>query len=89
QHCKYGSVKPLENAMSETAYRWSAGATFKEITSSQTLLLEGDLIRLFRNCVDLLRQLRRTLVQDPSAFAKIEACLKKMNRDVVDAEQYF
>ncbi len=89
EHCKFASIKPLENAMSEIAYRWSAGASFKEITSSQTLLLEGDLIRLFRNCVDLLRQLRRSLIQDSFAMAKIESCLKKMNRDVVDAEQYF
>ena len=89
EYCKYPSIKLLENAMAETAYRWSAGATFAEITSSQSLLLEGDLIRLFRNCVDLLRQFKRSLVQDPSAYAKVESCLKKMNRDVVDAEQYF
>ncbi len=87
--CKVGSIKPIENAMAEMAYKWSTGATFQEITQSQDLLLEGDIIRLFRNCVDLLRQLKRVLVQDTISYAKIDACLKKMNRDIVDAEQYF
>lgn len=86
--CKIGTIKTMENAMAEAAYRWSAGATFRELVESQNLLLEGDLIRLFRNCVDLLRQIRRALAQDKFNQAKIEECLTRMNRDIVDAEQF-
>ncbi len=89
EYCKVPNIKTIENAMAEIAYAWSKGATFQELMETQTLLLEGDLIRLFRNCIDLLRQLKRALVQDPFSCSKIDACLKKMNRDVVDAEQYF
>lgn len=89
EYCKVPNLKTIENAMAEIAYSWSKGATFQELMESQTLLLEGDLIRLFRNCIDLLRQLKRSLAQDPFSYAKIDACLKKMNRDIVDAEQYF
>lgn len=89
QYCKFSSIKPIENAMSEVAYKWSMGAKFEELIFTQNTLLEGDLIRLFRNCVDLLRQLKRAVVLDSVAYNKISNCLEKMNRDIVNAEQYF
>jgi len=79
-------LKELDTKLSLAAYEWSGGCGFDELTD-YTDAPPGDLVRYFRLAGDLLRQIRRVVSTDDSLFYKINDCISRVNRDVVDAER--
>ncbi len=60
---------------------WSNGCEFGELLD-MTNLLEGDIIRLFRQTIDHLRQIKRASM-DHDLAEKIKRCIEKIDRDVI------
>jgi len=79
-------LKELDAKLSETVYEWSRGCAFDELVD-HTDAPPGDLVRYFRLASDLLRQMKRLVSTDDTLFDKINICISKINRDVVDAER--
>ncbi|MFA5478755.1 MAG: DEAD/DEAH box helicase [Candidatus Muiribacteriota bacterium] len=70
------------------AWHWTNGGDFKEILIL-THLSEGDIIRLFRQVIDLLQQIKRVLGEEqPALKEKLITALDKVNRDIVNVSEY-
>ncbi|MBF0500593.1 MAG: DEAD/DEAH box helicase [Candidatus Riflebacteria bacterium] len=82
---QYKFINPLDISFSMLIYSWSTGAPFDEI-SRRTNMSEGDLIRLFRQAIDLIRQIRDA-TDDQSLRDKFLECLDYINRDIVLATE--
>ena len=81
------SVTPkLVTKMSTAMLAWSQGCEF-ETLPQYVNLADGDFVRAFRLVIDLLRQVRRAAVRHDALLDKVDRCLDKINRDVVDAER--
>jgi len=63
---------------------WSNGADFADLLKF-TNLLEGDLIRLFRRMIDIMKQINKA-TRDNDLHEKIVKCMNKIDRDIVKAE---
>lgn len=81
-----GQLKPLDANLTMAVWAWSEGVRFEELADFTTTP-DGDLVRAFRHTVDLLRQARRALEGDPELQDKLQRCIYRLNRDVVDAER--
>ena len=79
-------LKELDTKLSAAVYEWSRGCTFDEL-ADYTDSPPGDLVRYFRLASDLLRQMKRVVSKDDALFDKINMCISRINRDVVDAER--
>ena len=79
-------IKPLETKLCNMMIEWSKGAPFEEIML-HTDIPEGDIIRAFRQVIDLLRQLRDAMPTDPGMKDKMLDCLSCINRDIVLATE--
>ena len=75
-----------ETKLSIAMLAWSQGCEF-ETLHQYVNLADGDFVRAFRLVIDLLRQMRRAVVGHDVLLDKIDRCLDKINRDVVDAER--
>ncbi|BAS27057.1 helicase [Limnochorda pilosa] len=64
------------------AYHWSAGETFAEILRRGDFD-EGDVVYAFRRAIDLLRQVRHAVRDDPYLSTKLQTCIDRMDRDEV------
>ena len=76
----------LVTNMSTAMLAWSQGCEF-ETLPQYVNLADGDFVRAFRLVIDLLRQVRRAAVGHDALLDKVDRCLDKINRDVVDAER--
>jgi superfamily II RNA helicase len=76
----------LVTQMSTAMLAWSQGCEF-ETLPQYVNLADGDFVRAFRLVIDLLRQVRRAAVGHDTLLDKVDRCLDKINRDVVDAER--
>ena len=76
----------LVTKLSTAMLAWSQGCEF-ETLPQYVNLADGDFVRAFRLVIDLLRQVRRSAVGHDALLDKIDRCLNKINRDVVDAER--
>ncbi len=77
----------LVTKLSTAMLAWSQGCEF-EALSQYASLADGDFVRALRLVIDLLRQVRRAVVgQHDPLLDKLDRCLDKINRDVVDAER--
>ena len=63
---------------------WAKGCDFDELMEYSNLL-EGDYIRLFRQIIDFLRQVRRA-THDHDLIDKVEDGIRRIDRDVVAVE---
>jgi superfamily II RNA helicase len=63
---------------------WANGCSFDELMEYSNLL-EGDYIRLFRQVIDFLRQIRRATT-DHDLIDKVEDGIRRIDRDVVAVE---
>ena len=72
--------------LSTAMLAWSQGCEF-ETLSQYVNLTDGDFVRAFRLVIDLLRQIRRAVAGHDALLDKVDRCLDKINRDVVDAER--
>ena len=79
-------LKELDANLSAATYEWSRGCEFDELEGF-TDAKPGDLVRYFRMVGDMLRQMRRGTFEDNALLDKINECISRINRDVVDAER--
>jgi superfamily II RNA helicase len=76
-------IRELDFSHAAPVFSWASGCTLKELVSFG--VPEGDLIRLLRMTVQLLRTLRDT-IPDPYIADRMHDSLLLINRDVVDAQ---
>jgi superfamily II RNA helicase len=79
-------LKELDANLSAATYAWSSGCEFDEL-ADYTDATPGDLVRYFRMVSDMLRQTGRAISHDDALIGKLNLCISKINRDVVDAER--
>lgn len=72
----------IENAC-PIIYAWSKGATLEEIATNADML-EGDFVALCRRVIDLFRQIKNANLDDKFLVEKVNRCIKKLFRDVVE-----
>jgi len=80
-------VRSLDASLSSAVYSWSKEKCDFEELAKHTDASEGDLVRVFRMTIDLLRQTQRAVAGHDMLREKLELSIKKMNRGVVDAER--
>ena len=78
-------IKPLDVRLSHLMVAWCDGEDFEEIMK-KCEIPEGDLIRSFRQSIDLIRQMRDA-IKDQSLRDKLLICLDMLNRDIVLATE--
>ncbi|MDA1190896.1 MAG: hypothetical protein O3A46_04330, partial [Candidatus Poribacteria bacterium] len=79
-------TQPLDPGLASATLAWSRGAEFDALLE-YTGATEGDLVRMFRSGADLLRQIRRAMSDHPTLPDTLLDAIKKLNRDIVDAER--
>jgi len=76
-------IRELDFSLAAPVYSWANGCSLKELESFG--IPEGDLIRLLRMTIQLLRTLRDA-IPDPFIADRMHEALLFINRDVVDAQ---
>jgi len=76
-------IREMEFSLAAPVFAWANGCSLKELEAFR--VSEGDLVRLLRMTVQLLRTLRDKL-PDPYISENMHQALEKINRDVVDAQ---
>ena len=76
----------LEFHLCTAMLAWSRGCEFDKLEKFVPLD-GGDFVRTFRLVIDQLRQIRRAMEGHKMLVDKLNRCLEKINRDVVDAER--
>ena len=76
----------LEPRLCAAMRAWSRGCEFDKLTEYADLDA-GDFVRAFRLVIDQLRQIRRAMPAHTALVDKLNRCIGKINRDVVDAER--
>ena len=76
----------FETRLSTAMLAWSQGCEFDEL-QRYAELADGDFVRSFRLVIDFLRQTRRAMDGHAALLDKLDRCIAKINRDVVDAER--
>ena len=76
----------LEFRLCTAMLAWSRGCKFDELEKYADLD-PGDFVRNFRLVIDQLRQIRRAMTGHNVLVDKLNRCIEKINRDVVDAER--
>ena len=78
-------IKALDASLSSVVNAWSKGCDFEDL-SQYTDASDGDIVRGLRRAMNLLRQIKRAIPPDEFLQGKLENCIIRMNRGVVDAE---
>ena len=76
----------IDGKLAAATLAWSRGCDFDDL-QTYTSTPEGDIVRVFRAAADLLRQMRRSLRDHPTLPEQLLEAIKRLNRDIVDAEQ--
>ena len=76
----------LELRLCTAMLAWSRGCDFDKLEKYADLDA-GDFVRTFRLVVDQLRQIRRAMSGHTALVEKLNRCIGRINRDVVDAER--
>ncbi len=76
--------KTLDFRLSSAAWAWSRGEAFSDM-GRHTSASDGDLVRVFRQVIQMLRQVARALGPQDRLVRKLERCMRRMHRDEVDA----
>jgi superfamily II RNA helicase len=83
---KYNIASPIREmdfSMAAPVFAWASGCDLKQLAGFG--VPEGDLIRILRMTIQLLRTLRDR-IPDPEISDKMHSALELINRDVVDAQ---
>ena len=84
---KVTEITPLlELRLCTAMLAWSRGCDFNQLERYADLDA-GDFVRTFRLVIDQLRQIRRAMSGHTALVDKLNRCIGKINRDVVDAER--
>ena len=76
----------LELRLCTAMLAWSRGCAFDKL-ERYARVDPGDFVRTFRLVIDQLRQIRRAMGEHTALVDKLNRCIGKINRDVVDAER--
>ena len=76
----------LELRLCTAMLAWSRGCPFDKL-ERYARVDPGDFVRTFRLVIDQLRQIRRAMSGHTALVDKLNRCIGKINRDVVDAER--
>ena len=76
----------LELRLCTAMLAWSRGCEFDKL-ERYARVDPGDFVRTFRLVIDQLRQIRRAMSEHTALVDKLNRCIGKINRDVVDAER--
>ena len=76
----------LEPRLCTAMLAWSRGCEFDKL-EKYARLDAGDFVRTFRLVIDQLRQIRRAMTGHTALVDKLNRCIEKINRDVIDAER--
>lgn len=76
----------LELRLCTAMLAWSRGCEFDKLENYADIDA-GDFVRTFRLVIDQLRQIRRAMRGHDVLIDKLNRCIGKINRDVVDAER--
>ena len=79
-------IPVLELRLCSAMLAWSRGCEFDKLMDYAELD-PGDFVRAFRLVIDQLRQIRRAMKGHTALTDKLNRCIGKINRDVVDAER--
>jgi superfamily II RNA helicase len=72
--------------LSEVCQLWFQGADFVRL-SQRFSIDEGEIVRYFRITLQVLRQMHSSPVISPEFKNKLSRCMRRINRDVVDAQK--
>ena len=76
-------IREMDLSLAAPIYAWASGCSLRELLAFG--MPEGDLVRLLRMTIQLLRTLRDR-VPDPLIAERMHQALELVNRDVVDAQ---
>lgn len=76
-------IRELDFSLAAPMHAWSNGCTLKQLENFG--VPEGDLVRILRMTVQLLRTMREQLA-DPVLAERMQEALELINRDIVDAQ---
>jgi superfamily II RNA helicase len=76
-------IREMDLSLAAPIYAWASGCSLGELLAFG--MPEGDLVRLLRMTIQLLRTLRDR-VPDPLIAERMHQALELINRDVVDAQ---
>jgi superfamily II RNA helicase len=76
-------IREMDLSLAMPVYAWAGGCSLNELAAFS--VPEGDLVRILRMTVQLLRTLRDRL-PDPVMSDRMHEALELINRDVVDAQ---
>ena len=86
EHGVTESTPMLELRFCTAMLAWSRGCAFDRL-ERYARVDAGDFVRTFRLVIDQLRQIRRAMGGHTALVDKLNRCIGKINRDVVDAER--
>ena len=76
-------VRELDFSLSDPIRRWANGGELKDLEGYS--VPEGDIIRVLRMTIQLLRTLKKN-IEDPIIQEKMHEAIQRINRGVVDAQ---
>jgi superfamily II RNA helicase len=79
-------TKSLEFKLASAVFAWARGASWSEL-EAHTGASDGDLVRFFRLALQLLRNAMHSLPAGDPLREKLRGAVRRMDRDVVDAER--
>jgi len=79
-------TRPPDFAIAGPVQRWAEGASFEEVLD-HTTLAAGDLVRVLRMTIQLLRQTWHALPKGDPCVPVLREAQKRIDRDVVDARR--
>ncbi|MFH1767832.1 MAG: DEAD/DEAH box helicase [Candidatus Omnitrophota bacterium] len=82
----YPLSKNFSFNIGEAARLWFEGADFYKLAKF-CYADEGEIVRYFRMAIQILKEMRSCKVIDPLLKSNIDLCLRRVNRDIVDAEK--
>ena len=79
-------TQDINFGMAAPAYAWAHGASFEELRRL-TNISDGDLVRNFRLAIQILKNVRNALGDEPDLKRKFDRAMDMINRDEVDAKR--
>ena len=79
-------TQALDEALTPAVVAWLDGARLDEL-QAQTDASDGDVVRVLRHAVDLLRQFRRVVREHGMLHDRLDRVISLLRRDAVDAER--
>ncbi len=79
-------MKRPDWGLTQAAIAWYDGCPFEEL-GEQTAATAGDLCRVFRMAIQLMRNVRRAIDPEWDLADKLRAAVDAMNRDEIDARR--